>query len=102
MSAEGAKQLQAWIECGKFEAGFLEHFKITEEVAAKPEPLPAETEETNPKAGDVAPPTLVPDTLLQGRKRDVKAESKEHKFEKEVPSGCCSDIKSYAHGLDEW
>jgi hypothetical protein len=41
-------------------------------------------------------------TLLQGRKRDVKAQSKEHKFEKEVPSGCYSDIKSYAHGLDEW
>ncbi len=43
MSAAGAKQVQAWIELGKFEAGFLEHFKITEEVAAKPEPLPAET-----------------------------------------------------------
>ncbi len=50
----------------------------------------------------MVPPTLVPDTLLQGRKRDVKAQSNEHKFEKEVPSGCCSDIKSYAHGLDDW
>ena len=43
MSAEGAKYLQARIDCGKLEAGFLERFKIAEEVAAKPEPRPAET-----------------------------------------------------------
>jgi len=43
MSAEGAKYLQALIEREKLGAGFLKHFEITEEVAAKPEPLPAET-----------------------------------------------------------
>jgi hypothetical protein len=45
---------------------------------------------------------VAPGTLLQGRKRAVKAQSKEHQFETEVPSGCCSEIKSYAHAVNEW
>ncbi len=102
MSAAGAKQLQAWIDCGKLEAGFLERFKIAEEVAAKPEPLSAEAEDPSHKGGEVAPPTLVPSTLRQGKKREVKAQLKGHKCGKEVPSGGCSESKSYAHGLDDW
>jgi hypothetical protein len=102
MSAAGAKQLQAWIELGKFEAGFLKHFKITEEVAAKPEPLAAETSDLSHEGGEAAPPTLVPSTLLQGKKREVKAQLKGHKCGKGVPSGGCSESKSYAHGLDDW
>jgi hypothetical protein len=45
---------------------------------------------------------VAPGTLLHGRKREMKAQSKEHKFGKEVPSGCCSEIKSYAHGVNDW
>ena len=50
----------------------------------------------------MAPPTLVPGTLLQRRKRAVKAQLKGHKCGKEVPSGGCSEIKSYAHGVNDW